>query len=188
MLRSPSGVLSFSCSSHHPRGFRLLSLCDELPGPGCPTMLPTLGKSHQLFLLPQGLQTQRGLVPEPCHAGCFFSAIIMLFSPISFNAQVALGERQREPALSRAVPCPALQRCPGCAESALKRGRQPPCLSVGVSEERDPFLVGQELCIPGTGKAWSRDSHPVPSNQCKATRPSPLQRWWHCRHPPPSPP
>lgn len=58
VLRYPSGFLSFSCSSHHPHGFHLLSLCEELPAPAALRVLPTLGRSHRLYLLPQRLQTQ----------------------------------------------------------------------------------------------------------------------------------
>lgn len=72
VLCYPSGFLSFGCSSHHPRGFCLPSLLSEVLALAALWMLPTPGKSHQLFLLPQALQMQRGLVPEPCHAGCSF--------------------------------------------------------------------------------------------------------------------
>lgn len=42
---------------------------------------------------------------------------------------------------------PALQHHPGCAESALERGLQPPCLSGGVSEGRTPLPCGMgALC------------------------------------------
>lgn len=58
VLHYPSGFLSFGCSSHHPCGFCLPSLLNEVLALAALWMVPTLGKSHQLFLLPQALQMQ----------------------------------------------------------------------------------------------------------------------------------